>query len=380
MKYLVLVKGDGRGHLTQALALAELLTARGHHVCAFVVGKPAQANLPAFFAQRAQAPVVPLESPNFRLTRNRKRIAWGRTLVQGLLHLPAYRRSVRQLHTLLCTHHPDVIVNLYEPLATLHRWLYGRTRARVVHISHQALLLHPAFEFPAGGGLSRRLVVGYTRFVNRSADKSLALSFYPLPPAAGLGQVVVAPLLRQAVFDHTPSAGGHILAYMVYPGFADTLLAFAQRHPEVPVVAFWNNPEAPATRQLAPNLVVHQVNDTLFLEHLASCRGVATTAGFETVAEALYYGKPAILMPMPGQYEQTLNAHDAQRVGAGVPVTALDPEQLLAFEPHYRPDTEAYRRWLAEGSERLIFHLENPAAHPEARPSAPKLQQPSLVL
>jgi Glycosyl transferase family 1 len=82
------------------------------------------------------------------------------------------------------------------------------------------------------------------------------------------------------------------------------------------------------------------------------------------VCEAFYYRKPAILMPMPGQYEQYVNAADAERVGAGKLVPDLDPQRLEDFLPQYQPQHEAYLTWMQRGLDRLIWHLEHPLDRP----------------
>lgn len=49
---------------------------------------------------------------------------------------------------------------------------------------------------------------------------------------------------------------------------------------------------------------------------MSSCRAYATTAGFESVCEAMYLGKP--LLMVPAHIEQDCNAYDAARGGAGI--------------------------------------------------------------
>ena len=39
MRFLFVVQGEGRGHLTQALAMERLLTQAGHEVVEILVGK-----------------------------------------------------------------------------------------------------------------------------------------------------------------------------------------------------------------------------------------------------------------------------------------------------------------------------------------------------
>ena len=48
-KFLFVVQGEGRGHLTQAISLSEILTSAGHEVVAVLVGKGNNQKLPSFF-------------------------------------------------------------------------------------------------------------------------------------------------------------------------------------------------------------------------------------------------------------------------------------------------------------------------------------------
>lgn len=54
---------------------------------------------------------------------------------------------------------------------------------------------------------------------------------------------------------------------------------------------------------------------------MAGCRAYATTAGFESICEAMYLGKPVLMVP--AHIEQDCNAHDAMRAGAGLSVILL---------------------------------------------------------
>ena len=49
--------------------------------------------------------------------------------------------------------------------------------------------------------------------------------------------------------------------------------------------------------------------ETLFLEYMAGCKGYATTAGFESVCEAMYLQKPVLMVPT--HIKQECNALDA---------------------------------------------------------------------
>jgi len=52
-----------------------------------------------------------------------------------------------------------------------------------------------------------------------------------------------------------------------------------------------------------------------FLTSLASSNGVLCGAGFETPSEALFLGKPLLVVPMKGQFEQQCNAAALAQMG-----------------------------------------------------------------
>ena len=47
MRYVFIVQGEGRGHLTQAISMERLLRENGHEVAAVLVGKSPARRLPA---------------------------------------------------------------------------------------------------------------------------------------------------------------------------------------------------------------------------------------------------------------------------------------------------------------------------------------------
>lgn len=361
MKYLICIKGDGRGHITQALALAPLLQSRGHEVSAFVVGCTETTKLPAFLFSKATAPIEKVYSPNFVPDKKNKGISWGRTMFTAATQAHLYRDTFATMTRLLKAHKPDVIVNLYDPALSLYS-LTHKMPMPMIHIAHQYLMLHDCFIFPEGRSLEKQAVVNYTKFTKLNTTKMLALSFYDAPDDETKKIYPVAPILREELFQRTPSNGDHLLVYVMNAGLAEEIRAFNSKRPDVPVHAFWNNKEAPETQVESPTLTFHQLNDTLFLDLMASCRGVACTAGFETVSEAFYFQKPALLNPSPGQYEQYANALDAESIGAGKSVSHLDLSLLLDFIPNYAPKHDDYLKWLPQANPKILYHLENPTA------------------
>jgi hypothetical protein len=113
----------------------------------------------------------------------------------------------------------------------------------------------------------------------------------------------------------------------------------------------------------------HCLNSDGFLAHLAGCRAYAGTAGFESVCEALWLGKPALLVPTEGQHEQTLNAWDAERAGAASVGTYAELDGFWADPPVPRSEVvEGFRDWVRRAPQVLVDIVERA---PRAR-GAPK--------
>lgn len=64
---------------------------------------------------------------------------------------------------------------------------------------------------------------------------------------------------------------------------------------------------------------------------MATCKGFLTTAGFESIGEAMYHGKTIHMIPVKGQYEQHCNALNAEKAGAGKEFTTFDLKVLKNY-------------------------------------------------
>ena len=90
MRFLFIVQGEGRGHLTQAITFEEMLRRNGHEVVEVLVGKSSSRTLPGFFNRTIQAPVKRFLSPNFLPTADNKRVNLIKSLIYNLIRLPEY--------------------------------------------------------------------------------------------------------------------------------------------------------------------------------------------------------------------------------------------------------------------------------------------------
>lgn len=345
MKFLFIVQGEGRGHMTQAIALSQKLESWGHSVAAVCIGKSARREIPAFVYQKITAPIYHFDSPNFVTDEKQKSILLWKTITYNLSQIGRYHKSLAILDEQVKKHKPDVILNFYDILGGLYQLLY-RPVAEYWTIGHQYLIGHPDFPFSPKQPLAKWLFKLNTKLTSIGASKMLALSFRPMAHSGDKKLHVLPPLLRKEVRELRPSEGDFLLCYMVNPGYGQEVVHFAKVNPDLQIVAFWDQKSVVDGYQPTPNLRFRQVNDTQFLEMMASCRALVSTAGFESICEAMYLGKPVMMVPVAGQYEQACNALDAKISGAGIKSTNFDFRNLIVHMDQMSSERPDFKAWI----------------------------------
>ncbi len=356
MKFLFIVQGEGRGHMTQAISLHSILRKNGHEICHVVVGKSKRRELPHFFSDQIQSPIQQLDSPNFVTDKKGKSVKVFQSIFINLLKLRTFIKSINRIDELVKNEQPDVIINFYDFLGGLY-YLLKKPKAKHVVIAHQFFVAHPSFDFPKGRFFDRSSLILGNKLAGYKASKILALSFQELPDTKRL--TIVPPLLRKEIKSQVVSQQNHFLVYMVNHGYAEQVEKFHANHPDIPIHCFWDKKGVPEEYKKEENLTFYQLNDKKFIEFMASCQGYLTTAGFESVCEAMFMGKPTLMVPVKGHYEQSCNAVDATNAGAGISSESFDLEKLLSYLPKYKNVQSTFSQWCEKTEELFIQNLTN---------------------
>ena len=357
MRILFIVQGEGRGHLTQAITMEAMLRRNGHEVVEVLVGKSGARSLPDFFSRSMNTEIKLFDSPNFLPTPSNKRSNLTRSVAYNIFKIPTYLKSILFIRRRIEQTKADLVINFYELLTGL-TYLLFRPQVPQVSIGHQYLFLHDGFEFPKGSPVSLFFLRMFTRITCIGAQDKLALSFRNMPDDRKSGVSVVPPLLRRDVLDTKAVAGDYLHGYMVNAGFGESINRWHRNHSDVPLNFFWDKKGVGKVYKVDRNLTFNQIDDKAFLKSLAGCRAYATTAGFESVCEAMYLGKPILMVP--AHIEQDCNAYDASRCGAGIVCHDFDLGRLLDFSSKYAPDPE-FRHWVSCCSVRMMSHIEHAA-------------------
>lgn len=348
MKILFLVQGEGRGHMTQAIALGQILRRADHEVVGALVGKTTDNSVPAFFKEQIHAPVYEFKAPGIVYNPGGKGMQVVRTLYGLFRNARRYMASLKFIHQEINTLQPDLIISFYETYSGLYNVIF-RSKIPMISVAHQYLLFHPKFIFPKSRLLDRWLININSRAASWRSAKILALSFREMANPTTLGITVVPPLLRNEILCLKPSAGNFFLVYMTHHSLSKQIITWHLEHPEITLHCFWDNPHVSDEFVFDSTLTFHRINSKKYLEKLASCKALVTTAGFESVCEAMYLGKPVMMVPVPKHFEQACNAIDGVIAGAGVTSKTFDLSILLEYLPKHQDQSAKFREWYHRG-------------------------------
>lgn len=362
MRLLFIVQGEGRGHLTQAISLAQLVQRAGHEVIGAWVNVAADRPVPAFFVDQFTAPIKAIPGPALVYDKHTNALDL-RTTIGGILRqLSTFGRSIRQLRDAINTQKPDIVVNFFELLGGL---TYGLCRPSVpmVCVGHQCLAVQDTFTFPKRGWLDKQLFKLLVRLNSWGASELFGLSFDRQPDVPERRLRVMPPLLRREITESGHQNGvcnqtPYVLAYTTQPGLIGEVVRAHRQCPTIDLHYFSDRTQAEKTCR-RERLYYHPIDGIEYINMMRHCVAVITTAGFESVCEALYLGKPVLMVPQPNHYEQACNALDGQRVGAGIAANQFDLCQLMTYLPTYDPaNSSRFKEWLASGEWRFLIALQ----------------------
>ena len=355
-RFIFLVQGEGRGHMTQAIGLHHILRSAGHEVVQIFIGKSKRRKVPSYFFKAFDSPVELLDSPNFIADPENKSIRLIASVFYNLKFLNYYRKSMQRIHEVVLDKKADALISFYDFLGGFYNWFYHNP-VKFFSVGHQFLTDHPDFPFAHGKFLDKRLFLLNNHFNSLGAYKKIALSFRPFQPERIRKTVVTPPLLRKEILNYKPKREEFLLGYMVNDGYSQEIIDWHQKNPEIMIHCFWDKKDEPETKKMDDTLIFHQLNAIKFLDFMSRCKGLMTTAGFESICEAMLLGKPVLMVPVSGQYEQACNAIDASYAGAGIYDHFFNISRFLEFINDFNDRKADFEKWLSRAPEIILSEL-----------------------
>jgi uncharacterized protein (TIGR00661 family) len=356
--------GEGRGHATRARAVVEALCAR--HELTLFASECAFEMLSGHFS-RTRADVRLVQIPGLQFGYSSPgRVDLFRTLGLAAHFRWAVNDYVEQTLPELERARPDLVIADFEPIVPRAARRLG---VPFVSFDHQHfLVVSDLSALPFSVRQQANLSAPFVRALYDWQRATIVSSFYraPLKPAHR-DTTWVGTLIRSELLPIQPTHGRYLVAYMRRHAAPETLAALAASGREVRVYGLGARPSEGTLRFCA-------IDERRFIEDLAGCDAVVSTAGNQLVGEALFLRKPLLVMPEAWNFEQSVNAYFLEQSGAGwAERGSLTPARLGAFleatatlRAKIRPDAVC-------GNEAAVAALERHLGQPPAKLRPPRM-------
>ncbi|MES2682819.1 MAG: glycosyltransferase family protein [Pseudomonadota bacterium] len=333
MKIAYGVMGYGRGHAMRTMSVLPALM-RDHEVTVFTAGDAHEVLAPKFPTVR-----IPMVGYRYNSSGRHSLVKTVAENISPMADLMLHGHGMDQVEREFKARGIQVVISDSE--AWCHK---AAQRLNIPRISfdHVGILAYCKPHFPPGLWLTgMRDAMGY-RSLMGVPERILISSFYP---AEGKypGVKLVGPMLRDVVKQTRPTRGDYLLAYFnkgehQYRPNIDRALRLL----DIPVRVYGT-----PYRGQVENLDFRPLSNDTFVQDLAGCRAVLSTAGNQLIGEAIHFGKPILAVPEDA-FEQRLNAHMIERMGVGMAsslsgLTPSDVDRFLANEHNYRSYMREHR-------------------------------------
>lgn len=320
------VCGEGMGHAIRSAVVGSHLRGLGHdltYVCSF--GR-------AFdhLSRSGTGRVIPTLGLHSALSRNKidpVATALGNAALQLTVGPLAHALTAAGVGWAK----PDAVVSDFEPWSARYALASGLPLVAVDNIHFASHCRHdPRVELAGlGDAQAKDVMLPVVERMVPGAKKYLVTSFV----GEGVSGVSLAhartslhlPILRPETLSWPRTEGEHVVVYFNDKADAGRLAALSGVG--VPMHVYGTGVKV-AERRGDLTFLPMGVG---FLEDMASSRAVIAGAGFTTMTEALYLGKPLLAVPFEGQYEQILNANYLGSLGYGERATKLTREGVGGF-------------------------------------------------
>ncbi|MBO4582084.1 MAG: hypothetical protein J5701_07360 [Bacteroidales bacterium] len=341
MTFLFIIQGEGRGHFTQAITLWKQLQQEGHALEKVLIGVSPFRQIPEYVKEAFPCEVTLFASPNFITSPTRTRLC--ASIVYNMAVCGRYFKSINFIARTLQQSSADKIVNFYEPLCG-PAYCWHNISKPLICIAHQYMFLHPQYSFPARFALRKFMLKTLTRITCAHADTVIGLSLKPLPDIPEKHLCTAPPFLNITPPPPRQDNRAYLLCYLLNAGYLQEL---ESQNCPVSLHVFSDT----VTESKHPHIHTHPIDNSNFAAHMAHADGLMSTAGFETIAEAMYLHKPVWMVP--ANFEQQCNAHEAQQCGAGWHSRHFNITAFLEKKLSYSPPLH-FKQWVDEYSRKII--------------------------
>jgi len=343
MKILFGIQTEGSGHITQAIAIKQILNDNGYEVFCAMSGKKRK-GFSNYFLNSFN--IKTHDGFDFVFDKNGSMNIF-RTVFKNVLKFPKLVMSFINICLFIKREKPNVIFNYYEPMIGLSAIFFPSIK--YISFGHQyAMTSH--FYPRVRGYYFQKLFLRILNYITSIRAKKVAMSYYEFSDE---NIDILPPILRKESYDLDGNKNeGFILVYLINQELIPQLISECKKHPNLKVECFVklkNN-----FKNLPENLKINDLCGESFQKKMKICKAVVCSGGFETTSEAIYQNKPVLMIPIKNHFEQNSNSLDAYVHNFAVYSNIIDLSKI----PNYQSGNKI---WFDTYKEKLknIFELYN---------------------
>jgi uncharacterized protein (TIGR00661 family) len=317
VKILYGVVGEGMGHAMRSRVVLDRLIELGHEVEIMASGRAKD-----YLAKRFEG-VHKIHGLHMIYEENRVRR--GKTLWSNVLGaaggLPS---NIAAYFKLIDDFAPQLVISDFESWTYVYAKLHGLP---IVSIDNMQIINRCKLpkEITKGHTAAFELTRAFVKGKLPNCDEYLITSFFR-PKIRKKRTRIVPPILRPEIIAAKTSNGEHLLVYQTGEGNEGLAKVLAATGIECRVYGMRRDLTA---EQVEGNLRYQPFSEDVFIENLASCRGVVAGGGFTLMGEAVYMHKPMLAVPLGLQFEQVLNGRYLASEGYGATAPTLDDPAVV---------------------------------------------------
>ncbi len=356
-RILYALSGEGRGHATRAATIVDALAGR-HAINLFAPGLAYGLLADRFRDGRAR--VEPIDGLRFTYRKNGRLSLFG-TAAGALAYLRRLPSLIGALSRRIRDERPDLCITDFDP--ALPR-AAERCGVPYLSVDHQHFLAVSDFSgFPKQLRPHIAAMGRLVRCFYRRQALSIVSSFAFPPVRDGVGPVLrTGVMLRPEVLAASPERRGHLCVYLRRAAPSSLLESLERIGCPTRIYGLGAWPRRGQLEFIA-------VDERRFVEDLANCRALISTAGNQLVGEALWLGKPVLAIPEAGNAEQRINAHLLRDSGGGdyLLPEQLDVPGLRAFVDNAESYVGRVPKSSVRGNEEALAAIEGMLGHASPR-------------
>lgn len=288
--------GEGFGHAARMVVVANLLG--GRHQVRYFVPK----NIQPFLREKLTG-FTAEDIPFFPYVKYKDRVDLLQTVLACMPKIWDFPRDVARLSGRLKALRVEAVIADFDPYLA---WAGRKAGLPVFQINHPGIIAKhitpdPRSWLPAAGA----------RLMEGPWNERVHISFF----GGDAG-----PLFRPSLFRYSVTDGDYLL-FNLKDSYKPAVAEVLKRLPYIKARVF----PCPGEN---------------FEEALAGCKAVVSSAGHQIIAESMALGKPILVLPQKGQWEQLLNARMLEKAGAGASTSI---KNLVRDLPRFLDNLDCYR-------------------------------------